>query len=137
MKPDDPSPSEPLRDAPSSPYKNAAGLGRLVGAARHSSAGWRAAWQYEAAFRLEVIVGLPLLLLGWAVAPGRWQALALTLPVLAVWVVELLNSALEALADAVSTDHHPLIGRAKDMGSAAVSLSLVAVPLTWAVVFWP
>lgn len=112
-------------------------VGRLVRAMGHSWRGVCAAWRHEAAFRLEVMLGLPLLAVaGWA-APGRWQALALVLSVLVVWIVELLNSAVEALADAVSTDHHPLIGRAKDMGSAAVTLSLVVLVLTWGVVFWP
>ncbi len=112
-------------------------VGRLLRATAYSWQGLRAAWRHEAAFRLEVWLGVPLLALaGWA-APGRWQALALVLSVLAVWIVELLNSAIEALADAVSVEAHPLIGRAKDMASAAVTLSLLALLLTWGVVFWP
>jgi diacylglycerol kinase (ATP) len=120
-----------------SPYKLKGGWARVLRAARCSWAGLRAAWWGEAAFRLEVMLGLPLLVAAWVLAPDRWQALALAVPVLLVWIVELLNSALEALADAVSVDHHPLLGRAKDMGSAAVSCSLLLVPLSWAVVFWP
>ena len=54
-----------------------------------------------------------------------------------VWVVELLNSAVEALADTISVEHHPLLGRAKDLGSAAVMLSLVLVVVTWATALWP
>ena len=112
-------------------------LGRLLRATTYSCQGLRAAWRHEAAFRLEVWLGVPLLALaGWA-APGRWQALALVVSVLVVWLVELLNSAIEALADAVSVEAHPLIGRAKDMASAAVTLSLLALLLTWGVVFWP
>ena len=112
-------------------------LGRLLRATAYSWQGLRAAWRHEAAFRLEVWLGVPLLALaGWA-APGRWQALALVVSVLVVWLVELLNSAIEALADAVSVEAHPLIGRAKDMASAAVTLSLLALLLTWGVVFWP
>ena len=112
-------------------------VGRLLRATGYSWQGVCAAWRHEAAFRLEVWLGVPLLALaGWA-APGRWQALALVVSVLAVWIVELLNSAIEALADAVSVEAHPLIGRAKDMASAAVTLSLLALLLTWGVVFWP
>ena len=112
-------------------------VGRLLRATGYSWQGVRAAWRHEAAFRLEVWLGVPLLALaGWA-APGRWQALALVVSVLAVWIVELLNSAIEALADAVSVEAHPLIGRAKDMASAAVTLSLLVLLLTWGVVFWP
>lgn len=112
-------------------------IGRLVRAIGYSCQGVRAAWQHEAAFRLEVMLGLPLLAVAAWAAPNRWQALALGLSVLAVWIVELLNSSVEALADALSVDHHPLIGRAKDMASAAVTLSLVVLVLTWGVVFWP
>ena len=112
-------------------------IGRLVRAIGYSYQGVRAAWQHEAAFRLEVMLGLPLLAVAAWAAPNRWQALALGLSVLAVWIVELLNSSVEALADALSVDHHPLIGRAKDMASAAVTLSLVVLVLTWGVVFWP
>ena len=54
-----------------------------------------------------------------------------------VWIVELLNSAIEAVADAVSVEHRPLLGRAKDLGSAAVMLSLVLVVVTWATALWP
>ena len=112
-------------------------VGRLLRATAYSWQGVRDAWRHEAAFRLEVWLGVPLLALaGWA-APGRWQALALVVSVLAVWIVELLNSAIEALADAVSVEAHPLIGRAKDMASAAVTLSLLVLLLTWGVVFWP
>lgn len=119
------------------PQKSRGGLRRLVKAAAYSRAGLQAAWQHEAAFRLEVGVGVALVVLAALLAPNRWQALVLCVPVLLVWIVELLNSAVEALADAVSIETHPLIGRAKDMGSAAVSLSLLLVPLTWLMVFLP
>ncbi len=112
-------------------------IGRLVRATVYSWQGLRAAWQHEAAFRLEVMLGVPLLAVAAWAAPSRWEALALALSVLAVWIVELLNSAVEALADAVSVERHPLIGRAKDMASAAVTCSLLALVLTWGVVFWP
>ena len=62
------------------------------------------------------------------------QAVALLAVVVLVWIVELLNSALEALADSVTLEHHPLIGRAKDIGSAAVMLSIGLAALTWGVV---
>lgn len=123
--------------SPSSPFKGSDDLGRLARAAGYSWQGVRAAWRHEAAFRLEVVLGVPMLAYAAWAAPGRWHALALALSVLAVWIVELLNSALEAVADAVSIEAHPLIGRAKDMGSAAVTTSLLALLLTWAVVFWP
>jgi diacylglycerol kinase (ATP) len=123
--------------AAASPFKSQPGLQRVWRACAYSWAGLRAAVRHEAAFRQELAIGLPALALAWVIAPGRWQALAMSLAVVAVWVVELLNSAVEALADAVSTDPHPLIERAKDMGSAAVMLSLVAALAVWAVALWP
>ena len=117
-------------------FKRPTGWHRLWRGCGHSWAGLRAAVHGEAAFRQELAIGVPALLVAWTLAPGRWAALALTASVLLVWIVELLNSALEAAADAVTIQPHPLIKRAKDMASAAVTLSLVLVALTWAVVFW-
>ncbi len=133
-------PPEPTNATEAPPRAFAKGhndLGRLVRATGYSWQGVHAAWQHEAAFRLEIMLGVPMLAVAAWAAPNRWQALALGLSVLAVWIVELLNSSVEALADALSVDHHPLIGRAKDMASAAVTLSLVVLVLTWGVVFWP
>ncbi len=118
-------------------YKSGPGLGRVWRACGYSLAGLRAAWRFEAAFRQELALGLPLLACAWWLAPTRLQALLLCLAVVAVWVVELLNSALEALADAVSLDEHPLIKRAKDIASAAVMATLGAAALVWLVVLWP
>jgi diacylglycerol kinase (ATP) len=118
-------------------FKSRGGWGRLLGATRNSLAGLRAAFRHEAAFRQELAIGLPLLLAVPWLAPGRWQALAMAASIVLVWIVELLNSALEALADAVSVDHHPLLGRSKDIGSAAVMLSLLLALLVWLVCLWP
>lgn len=113
------------------PYKSRPGLSRVWHAARYSRDGLLAAFRYEAAFRQELAVGLPLIALAWWISPGAWHALAMTLSIVAVFVVELLNSAIEALADTVSLESHPLIKRAKDMGSAAVMLSIAAAVLVW------
>jgi len=112
------------------PYKSRPGLSRVWHAARYSRDGLLAAFRHEA-FRQELAVGLPLIALAWSIAPGAWHALAMTLSIVAVFVVELLNSAIEALADTVSLESHPLIKRAKDMGSAAVMLSIAAAVLVW------
>lgn len=125
----------PLPDP--SRFKSRGGLMRVWRAFDYSIAGLRAAWRHEAAFRQELALGLPLALLAPWIAPGRWAALAMIASIVAVWVVELLNSAVEALADAVSIDTHPLLGRAKDLGSAAVMLSLMLAAATWAVALWP
>lgn len=114
--------------------KSRGGLVRIWRALGYSRAGFTAAFRHEAAFRQELALGLPMVLLAWWLAPTLLQALALVAVVMLVWIVELLNSAIEALADSVSGDLHPLLGRAKDLGSAAVMLSLLMAGLTWAVV---
>ncbi len=120
-----------------SAFKSQGGLRRIWNAARYSLAGLRSAFRHEAAFRQELALGIPMLLLVPFVAPGRWQALLLAGSVVAVWIVELLNSAVEALADTISTEHHPMLGRAKDIGSAAVMLALVFAGVVWTVILWP
>ncbi len=124
----------PGPDGAVSTFKSRGGLARIAGAARYSWAGLKAAVRHEAAFRQELALGVPMVLVAGAVAPTRVQALALVAVVVLVWIVELLNSALEAVADAVATDHHPLLGRAKDLGSAAVMLSLLLAATTWIVI---
>lgn len=133
MKPTPPPAAEP---APSS-FKSRGGLGRVARATRYSWAGLRAAVRFEAAFRQELLLGVPLLVAAPFLAPGRWQLLAMVASIVLVLVVELLNSAVEALADAVSLEQQVLLGRAKDLGSAAVMLALLGVPFTWAVVLVP
>lgn len=120
-----------------SEFKSRGGLRRILAATRYSAAGLRAAVRHEAAFRQELWIGLPMVLAAPFLAPSRWAALAMIASVLLVWIVELLNSAVEAVADAVSTEHHPLLGRAKDLGSAAVMLSLMLAVATWTVALWP
>ena len=127
----------PPAPAPVSPFKSRSGLQRVWRAAGYSWAGLVAAFRHEAAFRQELLIGVPALAIAWWVAPGRLEAVLLSATVLFVWIVELVNSAVEALADAVSTAHHPLLGRAKDLGSAAVLLSLVLAVGVWVAVLWP
>lgn len=122
---------------PESSFKSRGGLMRVWRALTYSAAGLRAAVRHEAAFRQELALGVPLILLASWLAPGRWQWLVMVGSVVLVWIVELLNSAVEALADAVSVDRHPLLGRAKDLGSAAVMFSLLGVVLAWGTALWP
>lgn len=121
---------------PGHPMKSRGGFGRLLPALRHTAAGLRAAWTHEAAFRQEVYVGLPLAAAAPFLATEGWRVALLIGAILLVWIVELLNSGLEALCDAVSTGHHPLLGRAKDLGSAAVFASLVNAALVWVLLLW-
>lgn len=120
-----------------SPFKSRSGLARIARATGYSWAGLRAAWRHEAAFRQEVFVGLPLVLAAPWLAPGRVEAALMIASIVLVWVVELLNSGLEWIADSVSAEHHPLLGRAKDLGSAAVMLAIVLAAIVWLLMLWP
>lgn len=118
-------------------FKSRGGVRHVFNATRYSLAGLRAALRQEASLRLEVLIGVPLLLAVPWLAPGRLAGLLMAGSVLLVWLVELLNTALETLADVVTLEQHPLIGRAKDIGSAAVMLSLLLAGLVWGVLLWP
>jgi diacylglycerol kinase (ATP) len=120
-----------------SPYKGKTGLRRLLNAFGYSLEGFRAAYKHEDAFRQEVwlaVVLIPLAL--WLPASHIGKALMIG-SVLLVIMVELLNSAIEATVDRISLEHHNLAKRAKDIGSAAVLVSLLNVLITWALVLVP
>lgn len=117
-----------------SPFKGKTGIRRLLNTVGYSLNGFRSAYRHEDAFRQEVLLAavmLPLALL--SPASGTGKALMI-FSVLLVLVVELLNSAIEAAVDRISLDRHRLAKRAKDIGSAAVCLSLVNVAAVWALV---
>jgi diacylglycerol kinase (ATP) len=100
----------------------------------HSLDGLSAAFRHEEAFRQEVLLALVLIPLALhAPVNGIGKALMVA-SVLLVLVVELINSAIEAVTDRISLEHHVLAKRAKDMGSAAVMLALLAVPIVWILV---
>lgn len=108
--------------------------GRLVRAARYSFAGLRSALAGEAAFRQELILAIVLTPLAlWLGDNGAERALMVGV-LLLVLIVELVNSAIEAVVDRIGTEPHDLSRRAKDLGSAAVFISLIAVPLAWGLV---
>ncbi len=118
------------------PHKSKAGLQRIRNTIGYSLDGLRAAYQHEVAFRQEVwlsIVLIPLAL--WLPASHIGKALMIG-SVLLVLIVELLNSAIEAIVDRVSLERHELAKRAKDAGSAAVMVSLINVVVVWALVWW-
>jgi diacylglycerol kinase (ATP) len=120
-----------------SPFKGKTGVQRVMNATRYSIEGLAAAARHEDAFRQELILAAVLVPLGlWLGADGIERAL-LVGSVLMVLVVELLNSAVEATVDRVSLEDHRLAKRAKDIGSAAVMLSLVTVGLVWLLVLAP
>ena len=115
-------------------YKGKTGLKRVWNALFYSMAGFRAAFKHEDAFRQEVILACVLIP---AALLLREQAVARALmvgSVLLVLLAELLNSAIEATVDRISLENHQLAKRAKDIGSAAVFVSLVNVMVIWALI---
>jgi diacylglycerol kinase (ATP) len=99
--------------------------------------GLHAGWRHEASFRLEALLAVVLIPLGLWLGHGALEKIALVLPIVLVLSAELLNSAVEAVVDLVSPEFHELAGRAKDLGSAAVFLLLVATALCWGLVLAP
>jgi diacylglycerol kinase (ATP) len=117
-----------------SPHKGKTGLRRVWNAVVYSVAGFRAAYANEDAFRQEVLLACALIPLAlFLPAAGLGKALMIA-SVLLVLIVELLNSAVEATVDRISLENHQLAKRAKDIGSAAVLLSLINVLVVWALV---
>ena len=122
--------------ASSNPHKGRTGIDRIVHAAGYSFEGLTGAYRHESAFRQET--WLAVLMLPAAFWLGRgWVEIALLAgTVILVLIVEILNSALEAVVDRISFEHHALSKRAKDYGSAAVFLSLVLCAGVWAGAAW-
>ena len=110
------------------------GLVRIAKAARFSMRGFRAAWRHESAFRQECLLAIILVPCAFLLAETYTQAALLIAAIGLVLVTELLNSAVEAVVDRIGEERHELAGRAKDMGSAAVFVSLVIVLVTWSLV---
>ncbi len=107
---------------------------RILRATRQSIAGLRDAFRGEAAFRQELLLGAILVPIAvWLGDTGVERALMIA-ALLQVLIVELLNSAIETIVDRFGEEHHDLSRRAKDIGSAAVFISLVTVPVVWALV---
>jgi diacylglycerol kinase (ATP) len=110
---------------------NGEGLGRLLKATLCTYQGFCAAFRHEAAFRQELAMAALLTPLGFYLAESRMQLLLMLSSLMLLLLTELLNSGIEALADSVSLEHHELLGRAKDMGSAAVFLASCIVTLIY------
>lgn len=112
------------------------GLTHLVHSTRYSWKGLKAAFRNEAAFRQEVVITTLMLPFAWWVGEGPISWLLLVSSLFFVLIVELLNSAIENVVDRIGTEHHELSGRAKDIGSAAVMLSLIMAGVTWGLLGW-
>jgi len=120
-----------------SEFKSKAGWRRIVAAGSYSVQGLRCAWRTEHAFRQEVMLAVPGLLVAVMLPVSDLRKVALVAVLLLVCIVELLNSAIEAAVDRISLERHPLSRNAKDFGSAAVMLAMLVAALTWGVIVLP
>ena len=116
---------------PRSPYKGTSGLQRILNATGYSLAGFKAAFQNEAAFRQIILINLLLIPLSFFMPVSRVEQVIMIVVCLLAIIVELINSAIEAVVDRVSMEQHPLSKNAKDMGSAAQFVALAIIALTW------
>ncbi|MBE5253368.1 diacylglycerol kinase [Mixta mediterraneensis] len=115
---------------------NAVGFIRIVKAAGYSWQGLRAAWRHEAAFRQEAIAALIAIVVACWLDVDTITRVLMIGAVVFVIIVEILNSAIESVVDRIGPEHHPLAGRAKDMGSAAVLLSIILAVFVWIALLW-
>ena len=116
------------------PNKSTKGLARIWRATFYSLSGLGFAWRAEAAFRQEVVLAAILLLVATFLPASLTQKAILVVCVMLVLITELLNSAIESTVDRISLDGHELAKRAKDIGSAAVFVSLANLAIVWTMV---
>jgi diacylglycerol kinase (ATP) len=110
-------------------------LEQLTRATVHTSRGLVAATKTEMAFRIEIVALVLSIPLAFVFAAEAWKRLALIAVMLLILIVELLNTAIEKLSDHVTPTSHPAIGRIKDMGSAAVGVTLLLAGAVWLLAF--
>ncbi len=121
----------------SSAQHNNRGLTRLWNAYRYSKAGFRACFQHEEAFRQEVFAMIVMIPLAIWLGNSPVERALLAASLLMVPIIELLNSGIESVVDRVGLEKHELSGRAKDIGSAAVFLSIINVLAVWGLILIP
>ncbi|OJW62394.1 MAG: diacylglycerol kinase [Aeromonas sp. 62-46] len=109
----------------------ATGITRIINATGYSMKGLKSAWFNEAAFRQELVLILLLMPLAFWIGDSLNEILLLVCISWLVVIVEVLNSAVEAVVDRIGSEHHELSGRAKDLGSAAVFIALALNALVW------
>ncbi|HNF89359.1 MAG TPA: diacylglycerol kinase, partial [Thiobacillaceae bacterium] len=115
-------------------HKGKTGLTRVWNALFYSLDGFKAAWRHEDAFRQEALLALVMIPMAFVLAGAALERTLMIASVLLVLIVELINSAIEATVDRISLENHQLAKRAKDIGSAAVLISLTNVLVVWGLV---
>ncbi len=114
--------------------QNVKGFKRVFNAFFFSMAGFKATWQHEEAFRQELLISLAALPFAIWLGETTIEKILLIGCLVLVLITELLNSAIEAVVDRIGFEHNELSGRAKDIGSAAVFLSLLWTVVTWSLI---
>ncbi|OCZ10335.1 diacylglycerol kinase [Acinetobacter pittii] len=117
-----------------SPYKGKSGLKRILNATGYSISGFKAAYKNEAAFRQIVLINIILIPVSFFLDVSRSEHVLLIIVCLFAMIVELYNSAIEAVVDRVSLEKHQLSKNAKDMGSAAQFVALSIIAITWLII---
>lgn len=115
----------------------ATGIKRIINAAGYSWSGLKASVKHEAAFRQELLLCSLLIPIAIYQARSAVEYALLFGSLFLILIVELLNSAIEAVVDRFGGEIHELSGRAKDIGSAAVLLALLNAAVIWAIILWP
>jgi diacylglycerol kinase (ATP) len=119
-----------------SEFKSKSGLMRIFKAFTYSMHGFKSAWQNEHAFRQELVLVVVGVIVALLLPVPAYEKVALIAVLIVVLIVELMNSAIEAVVDRVSLERHSLSKNAKDYGSAAVLLTLLIAALTWGIVLY-
>ena len=121
---------------PVSEFKSKSGLKRILSAFFYSIDGLKSAWRHEHAFRQELGLFVAGTLVALVLKVSAFEKLVLIAVLVLVLIVELINSAIEAVVDRISLERHPLSKNAKDFGSAAVLLACLLAAATWGVVLF-
>ncbi len=122
---------------PISQFKSKRGVKRIFSAVFYSIDGLRAAWKLEHAFRQELFLVVPGVVCAFFLPVSALEKIILIGVLVMVLIVELINSAIEAVVDRISLDANPLSKNAKDFGSAAVLLSLLLAAISWLLIVLP
>jgi diacylglycerol kinase (ATP) len=110
------------------------GIARVIDAFGYSMKGLSASWKYEAAFRQEITMGVLLIPVAFWLAQTHIELILLISSIFWVWMAGLANSSVEAVVDRTGSERHELSGRAKDIGSALVFMSLLLLAIVWGIV---
>jgi diacylglycerol kinase (ATP) len=124
------------REASVSAFKSKSGIKRIYTAFFYSIAGLKAAWENENAFRQELLLSICGTFIAFLLPVSIFERLILIAVFMLLLIVELINSAIEAIVDRISLEHHILSKNAKDFGSAAVFLTFLLAIVTWLVIIF-